>query len=400
MVRFLYDNQRVLRRLLPRMTDCFRGLSRIVERGHTYVEDLQESIEQAKKDGGAADLRTAIRRLQLNKDYGCILKLAGVVRADPMPFLQGIWMSENPHERALRFDLYTYKGHVLGDLIENRPIGVSGNLVAFPLADESVIHPPDAQAVVTDTTIAQKLVSLPTRGIYAEIYLSRCATERRDVSRIIDKESRCLLEAPAITGIEPGGKRAEMEGLTPTQMAPPVVSIQNVPQAPAPTGLGATLELMKTADIFRDMSYAAQNIGAMTTMGTETIKATTQLASQLMDTAKQAIGGAAGGGVAGALGGAGAAAAGAAPSLPSAVSGAAAAAGVPTSVPGLDTVMNTTNAAMFRQTPASQINDQLQNIERAKKSGAITSEQAQTAAVNLLGGGVAGGGGGSSEEEG
>jgi hypothetical protein len=61
--------------------------------------------------------------------------------------------------------------------------------------------------------------------------------------------------------------------------------------------------------------------------------------------------------------------------------------------------LTATNAAMFRQTPASQINDQLQNIERAKKSGAVTPEQAQSAAVNLLGGGVAGGGG-SSEEEG
>jgi hypothetical protein len=48
--------------------------------------------------------------------------------------------------------------------------------------------------------------------------------------------------------------------------------------------------------------------------------------------------------------------------------------------------MNATNSALFRQTPPAQINDQLQNIKQAQKSGLINKDDAETATKNLLGG--------------
>lgn len=122
-----------------------------------------------------------------------------------------------------------------------------------------------------------RLVSLPTKGVYAETLLSHCnATEIRDLDRVIDEKNACRTEAPDIEGVSPGSRRSEVD----TQpMGPPQssVNIQQAPDAPDPTGLQGALNTLSQPDIFRDMS-----------LGSETVNAANSLAQKALDESGQA----------------------------------------------------------------------------------------------------------------
>ena len=113
-----------------------------------------------------------------------------------MHFLSTIWLSEDPDRRAIRFDGLGVQGKSLLNLIFNKPLGIIGNGVAFPLLEPyKYVKPKTSQPA-----LAERVVSLPTRGVFAEVFLSCCnATEKRDVERTIDPEQSCGARAPEIT---------------------------------------------------------------------------------------------------------------------------------------------------------------------------------------------------------
>ena len=222
-----------------------------------------------------------------------------------MPYLRALWLREDPDRRALRLERYEHPyededGLVHSvpvlELIENRPVGVMGNLVAFPLQvqGQQVLNTGrDGRSMAElvaatinedrDTDIRGHLsleevqpqsrrVSLPTRGVYAETLLSKCnATEERDINRMIDPEQRCDLSAPDITGITPGSRRSDMN-LQPSQLPGPSINIQNPPNAPAPTGMSALLEGLASGNIFRDMSLGSETVGAAQALADKAMK--------------------------------------------------------------------------------------------------------------------------------
>jgi len=218
------------------------------------------------------------------RDYSRLEKLVQHIKQNRMAYLRAIWLREDPDRRALRFARYSHKlpdedgnaqGKPLLQLIENQAVGIFGNLVAFPILEQGrwELYAP----VNDDETVEERLVSLPTRGVYAETLLSKCnAREIRDVKRMYDPEERCPGEAPSITGVTPGSRRAEQD-LQPTQMPSPVVQPQSAPQAPAPEGIGAALQAVASGGMFRDMSR-----------GAETVKAAQALASKAMEQSGEA----------------------------------------------------------------------------------------------------------------
>lgn len=218
------------------------------------------------------------------RDYTKVEELITHIKANRMSYLRALWLREDADRRALRLENYTHKYFPKNEngrdvpilqLIENQPVGVMGNSVAFPLQvqgqrlQEGDKEPVNLSLKETQT---KRLISLPTRGVYAETLLSKCnATEVRDVNRMIDPEQRCQASAPDITGISPGSRQSDMD-LHPSQMPNPVVNIQNPPNAPQPTGTGGALDLLASGNIFRDMS-----------LGSETVSAAQALAEKAME---------------------------------------------------------------------------------------------------------------------
>ncbi|QTN25684.1 hypothetical protein HZ992_12320 [Rhizobacter sp. AJA081-3] len=100
----------------------------------------------------------------------------------------------------------------------------------------------------------EDIVTLPTRGVFAEAHLGRCnGAEQRDVTRLWNFAELPVSLLPNIEGLTPG-PRGQAPNVAPAALPQPVVTIVNPPAAPAPTGLGPALVTLQTPGIFRDMS--------------------------------------------------------------------------------------------------------------------------------------------------
>ncbi|AUV82550.1 hypothetical protein C2R22_13635 [Salinigranum rubrum] len=253
-------------------------------------------------------LETETRRYE---DYSKVEELINHVQANRMAYLRRLWLNEDPDKRALRFQPYRYPIRQNGstelvpllDLIENEPLGVVGNSVAFRLLDQDQLE--NYEEVTDDDLRSSKLVSLPTRGVYAETLLSHCnATEMRDLDRMPTERSRCQTEAPDITGVSPGSRQSD-EQLQPT-VPQSTVSLQQPPSAPQPTGLSQALQLLATPDIFRDMSLGSETVDAANTLAKQALTESGDARKQTLEALSSMLGGASGDGGSGSSGSGGA----------------------------------------------------------------------------------------------
>lgn len=160
------------------------------------------------------------------------------------------------------------------DRIENRPIASVGSYTVFPSEVESLVFDGDGnrKGEIHDTkgntskggTISiDRIISMPTRGLFAESQLSHCnSCEEKDITKFWDwSESPCPERPPEITGVTPGS-RAVQQNLTPSNLPNSVVNIVNPQNAPDPTGMASAMNVLAASNIFRDMS-GIQQVGSL-----------------------------------------------------------------------------------------------------------------------------------------
>ncbi|MCH8622179.1 papain-like cysteine protease family protein [Undibacterium sp. TS12] len=182
-----------------------------------------------------------------------IFKLKKHLLADSLHYNRAIWLLEDPNERAIRFAATQFGGKALLDLIDNRPIDVLGDFVAFPSNDELLPIP------LFESGKSEKLMTLPTRGVFAEAKLGHCsASEIIDNTRFWDWQTSPIPEkappiAPASTD-----SRNDDKNLTPAQMPSAIVNIVSPSPAPDPTAMAGALGLLGKSDIFRNMSMSKE----------------------------------------------------------------------------------------------------------------------------------------------
>ncbi|GGK56260.1 hypothetical protein [Amphritea balenae] len=320
-----------------------------------------------------------------HEDYCQLKELIAHIQSNPMRYMRAIWMSENPDRRAIRFDRYQLDDTSLLDHIINRPRGVLGNYVAFELLDGHrlvAINSPDY-------VVSNRVITLPTRGVFGEVFLSCCnATEKRDVERFIDPERSCQSNAPDITGVSPGS-RAQQTNLSPTDFAAPIVNLQTAPSLPDPTGTANALSVLGTPDIFRDLSHGAELLQFIDNATKEAFTSTRQHRAAMNaiagDVVRGLVSAYTGVPVGGSGSGGGQAAQSGTTGITSTPSGATGA-GAQTSTGGQSEAGQILNGQMVRQTNPTQISDGIQTIQRAVGSGQLTQEQGNAAINQLVGG--------------
>ncbi len=113
----------------------------------------------------------------LEEDERCSINRLKQHLADNKAYYStAIWLSENPNARATRFlAKNTGNGETIFDYIANQAIDVIGDFVVFPLAKEI------DTIGKTENISDERLITLPTRGVFAEGKLGHCS-----VSEIID----------------------------------------------------------------------------------------------------------------------------------------------------------------------------------------------------------------------
>lgn len=164
-----------------------------------------------------------------------------------------IWLEENNNVRASRFADYQLGGVPLIEAVHNRPIQVVGDYVAFPLSA------PDKDLPEGISLKAERIVSLPTRGAFAEAKLSHCnASEVIDDTRFWDWQiSPCPDEPTDISPISLGSRRSPSD-ISPASMPPSGVNITEPETAPEPFGIREVMQLLRTPEVFRNMSGTAE----------------------------------------------------------------------------------------------------------------------------------------------
>lgn len=171
-----------------------------------------------------------------------------------------IWLNEDANDRAQRFADIPLDNASLLDKIENRPIDVLGNFIVFPSNYGSGNFTEDEAATYQRFKAkVEKLMTLPTRGVFGEAKLGHCnASELIDNTRFWDWQQSPILEkAPDIDPLNTDSRNVT-QNLAPTPFPAPVVNIVNPAPAPDPTAMAGALTLLGKSDIFRDMSLGSE----------------------------------------------------------------------------------------------------------------------------------------------
>lgn len=168
---------------------------------------------------------------------------------------------------------YGWKGRPLIEVCEPKPLRVAGNYLVLraPVEPNDVSGAVDAQnaplkwadllkqrGIEVGKQSDQRLVPLPTAGVFAEAVLGRSnSAEKLDITRFWNwQDSPIPLQAPEIAPVSTGS-RGTTDDLKPGQLSAPVLNIVQPTSLPDPSGLAASLTAVANGNMFRDMSGLA-----------------------------------------------------------------------------------------------------------------------------------------------
>ncbi|KAH0543416.1 hypothetical protein FGG08_002274 [Glutinoglossum americanum] len=210
--------------------------------------------------------------------------------------------------------------HSLSSVLKNSPVGMAGNSIAFPVSpgykvDRSVILQ-GSETSGSPTSLLELYrpevptppyrISVPCKGIYSESMMGQCdSCEKLKPDSSQDWTKFTTDEPTAINPIQPPVPQVTTYQPTTKDFAPPMISIQNAPAAPAPgAGLAGVTDLLGKAGIFKDVTgldanqqnaiktLLSNNESARASAGMATSMATqshnTSNSSQIMGTIQQA----------------------------------------------------------------------------------------------------------------
>lgn len=155
-------------------------------------------------------------------------------------------------------------GRSLASVVERDPIAILGNSLVFRVAAGAFLgidghDSPDATYRYYYDSQARTeplRISLPTEGLYAQALMDQCsACEEHNGSTdwvLTDQDPELESIADQLST-----RRAAPENLTPTDFPNTIISLQNAPAAPAPSGLSGALDAVSSSNAFRDMAGLA-----------------------------------------------------------------------------------------------------------------------------------------------
>ncbi|MFD0619964.1 hypothetical protein ACFQZR_21055 [Paenibacillus sp. GCM10027629] len=189
-------------------------------------------------------------------------------------------IASTPDERAVMLDnikISNDSSATLFEKIENRPIGYLGNFIAYPLTDHEWIESIEEamnKGTAPDPKPDERLVTLPTRGVFGEAKLGHCnASEEIDNTRFWDwQQSPIPHLAPEIAPTQTVTPQPQSMNLSPTSFPASMINIVSPPSAPDPTGLASALTALATPNIFRDMSGRTEVADLLKQLSTNSIE--------------------------------------------------------------------------------------------------------------------------------
>lgn len=254
------------------------------------------------KVGDAAVIPTPLDRAELRnpreEDREVSRKLLAHLNEHLEHYHKACWRMMDDDRRYMLLDGFVAPhsgGRSVASVVENRLIGIVGNSLVMPVArgfkldptyKQEGENPPNLLEHYAPTTpIPPMRVSVPTKGVFAEAVMGACnSCELKEEARFWRWEESPSPDDPtAILPVGTESRRSEAPNLEAKDFAAPIIAMQSAPAAPDPTGLGAALQLLGNANLFRDITGLSENqknalaglqaaFGAASGFGSEAVK--------------------------------------------------------------------------------------------------------------------------------
>ena len=256
-------------------------------------EELSLSVVQPPPAPPAKPEATWQRGISID-DYSIIMRLRDHIAYNKEYYTRILDLSAHPNEYATRFETTKYGAGYLIDKVSPIPAEILGTKMAFPLLDQS----DDSEtADLENVPDQERLISLPTRGVFAEAKLGHCnVAEEIDDTRFWrwDEHPNPLVATEIQPPKLPDPEKKDLP-LGPTNFPQSIVNIQQPLQAPDPSGLAGALSAISKPDIFRNMS-GSEEVQKLLHDLIEGAVSMAQAAAQAKDIQKKQAAGASGGG--------------------------------------------------------------------------------------------------------
>lgn len=243
---------------------------------HDLAFSGRDSHNLLEKDGlfVSTPISQAELRNPRNEDKERVNALLRHLHDNMEHYHRAIWLNMDSGRRFMLLDGITAPnagGRSVASVVENRLIGIVGNSLVLPVVPGMKLDPVyqansnddvsllDVYQPETDTP--PLLVSVPTKGVYAEAVMGACnSCEKKDETRFWRWEESPLPDQASPIGLlSTDSRRAAPPDLTAKDFAQPIINVQNAPSAPDPTGLASMLQLIGNADSFKDLTGLNQN---------------------------------------------------------------------------------------------------------------------------------------------
>ena len=184
-----------------------------------------------------------------------------------------IWLAMDPNRRYMFLDGIVAPdadGRSVASVVENRVIGIVGNSLVMAVVPGLRLDPTYEFAERTQQDLKNLYateppppmrISVPTRGVFAEAIMGKCnSCEKINDTLFWRWEQAPIPDSPTpIAALSTRSLRRTPPSVTPTDFPTSLVRMQEVPQAPDPTGMAAALSLLGTKDLFRNLTGVALN---------------------------------------------------------------------------------------------------------------------------------------------
>ncbi|OAI10634.1 hypothetical protein A1507_21575 [Methylomonas koyamae] len=238
------------------------------DQGHLLIRDARSFLIPIIRPPKAESPKPPSRPIEEVQDEVKYNQLLSHIKYHKAHYSRAIYLNQNPVERANQLNEFKLKDKTtVLDKVENRPLEMVGDYVAYPCLNGkwSQTIKAEMEAAMKENSQSEpvpdeRLVTLPTRGLFAEAKLGHCnASEEIDNTRFWKWDEHAIPHmAPDIAAIQAGQHQLKDMALQPTPFPQSMVNIVNPPAAPDPTGLAAAMNVLATPNIFRDMSGRAE----------------------------------------------------------------------------------------------------------------------------------------------
>ena len=174
-----------------------------------------------------------------------------------------VWYQMNNMEYSQLLANVTYQGRKIASFLDPKPVAITGNYIGFRWHFANKTERKEFEDYYSKKTSKNDVtIPLPSGGVFAEAVLGRYnSAEKLDMTRFWNwQDSPIPILPPEIAAVQTGS-RAISNAPQAAGLENQAARLNRLQALPDPTGMGAAMNALTMANMFRDMSGSQQVAG-------------------------------------------------------------------------------------------------------------------------------------------